>query len=364
VRSIKSNTRKTSLDTVPEYEMTSIIEKLVEIYSGSITVKNIENPLRKSTINFPVNKMLDISDEATIKRLTLENKNIVCEFAKAINADAQINTKFDERMVSDLEKYLMDMNVLSVTPVTTFRYSDEFGWRENETEHEYYIVQPAIKFFHLEEGKRFIETQEFYRNLSREEKDFMQQKLEEKIFGDMTEQIILFDTRDVLSKTDYEVTKPVFYKEHRRYGEYDMLIHDKNEGGYYGFEIKHTSEPGTYQEKHLTDSFIKEIVDSNFGERKNVSVLYRGSPFKSESGTLFLNITDFSLSVDKHKNIQLAINELSLNLPVVDLAKYEEAKEKAASDLPLEEKLKYYTVISQTENILKPSESKNTELIR
>ena len=139
--------------------------------------------------------------------------------------------------------------------------------------------------------------------------------------GPMTEQIIVFDTAKILSKDDYMVLKPSFEVNGVSKGEYDMLIYDKKQYKYWGFEIKHTSNPFYKQEQHLHNTVLREIIDRQYGNRENVCVLYRGNPFIATSGTIYLNITDFSLAVGKYKNIDKVFEKLTKNLPTFDIPK-------------------------------------------
>ena len=357
--SIKMNSDTTPLEKLSKNEISTIIEKMVEKYSGKINIKIVQDELNKVSINEPINKLIGRVEKEIINRIVYEERTIVKEFLKEIGANTKITTPITEEMIQSLENYLRDMDVLSVTPITSFRYTELEGWKEEPTTHEYYIVQPAIKYYHLEQGMKFIDTQRFYSELSTDDKNFLKQKLREKIMGDMTEQIVLFDVKkdlmpkesSTLSFQKYFVTKPVFYNDKKNIGEYDMLIRDNEQKKYWGFEIKHTTNPYYEQEEHLINNKLQTIIDKQYGNRENVAVLYRGNPFLSDTGTYYLNLTDFMLAVNKYKDMEKVFAEITRNLSVINLKKLSELEEKFSDkNIPLEKQLRIGKEITEIKN--------------
>jgi len=346
--SIKNDTNKGKRDTVlkgmPEKELQCIIEKMVELYSGKFNEELAKEELSTVTLHY-ANKELKnkhYEPDDIIEYLTINRREILSDIAQQINADTEITTPIDENVVAELEEYLMDMQVLSAVKTVQFiqpRFADEKAecqWERYVSQYEYHIIQPAIKYYHLEKQKDFIDESPIYRKVSEQGIQFMKDFLDNKIKGDMTEQIVLFDTANALSKDDYEVCKPVFLNPDKsKKGEYDMLIRDKHKERYWGFEIKHTSSPywglgynektGKYdgQVKNFINPEITDCVNKNYGHRENVCVLYNGSPFVADGGEekpkiLYLNIADFMLAVDKYKDMdkvmEVLVNEKDLPL--------------------------------------------------
>jgi predicted AAA+ superfamily ATPase len=326
-RSIKKSDEGSELEQFTIAELRAVIEKMVELYSGKFNEKIIQSRLKNVSVNFPVNKLGGIADEDIIRRLFQEDKNITRDFAEIINAETPITHTVTENTVRELEGYLLDMNVLSAIPHTQYRYTEETGWRGGSTTHEVYLIQPAIKYYHLQKGKQFIREKPYYTELSREVKTFMERKLEEKIKGDMTEQIIAFDVSKALPHDRYEVTKPSFIINGMLGGEYDMLVYDKKDDLHWGFEIKHTTNAFYKQEQHLQNDKITTLMGQEYGKREHVCVLYRGNPFISSTGTIYLNITDFCMAVDKYRDMGKVFENLTKDLETRDLTvEYEKSK--------------------------------------
>lgn len=317
-RSVKRNPEDNCLEDLSKKELKAIIEKLVEAYSGKIDRKLLQNKLKSASISYVEKKYTDILEEDIIDRLVMEKSNIVRDFLERVNADESIKTPITKEMIDTLERYLINMNVLSTTPQTDY-HQDDAVWTEGKTAHEYYLIQPAIKYYHLQEAKKFIESEKYYKELSTNEKQYLESKLDEKIKGDMTEQIILYDVFKSLDKKQYLVTKPVFFVDGQRKGEYDMLIYDKQKNVHWGFEIKHTNSLFFKQEQHLQNNDFAEIMNKKYGHRENVCVLYRGTPFCATSGTCYLNISDFLQKIYKTPDVEKVMLNLTKNLPVKEL---------------------------------------------
>lgn len=255
------------------------------------------------------------------QKLRANKPDIVKEFAKAINADTKIVHKFDDDMIARLENELIRLGFVSATNNQEFFYDENLGWRSSPVSKEYYLIQPAIKYYHLKKALEFVETNEYYNSLSEAGKQFVMDKLDSKIKGDMTEQIVVYETSKALPSDKFFVCKVSFADSDpsKSKGEYDMLIYDKVANSYFAFEIKHTSQAYSGQRNHLLNKKFREIIDYKYGDKENVSVLYNGNPFADTSGVIYLNISDFVKEIARCKDARTAIQNLCSDLPLRNL---------------------------------------------
>jgi hypothetical protein len=323
---MKNTYRGNCLDDLSVKELHCIIEKMIEMYSGYFNRESILRTIKNVSANFPIDKLSEIeTDEDIIEKTTFESSNVTSDFLKTINADEEISHTITPKMVKEIRHCLSDMHVLSSIKKIPYSYR-KTGWTEEDKEYEDYIVQPAIRYAHLQESKKFIEDERYYTQLSPDEKNFIQKRLDEKIKEDMAEQIIVFDVNAALPKERYLVLKTCFTIDNKPSGKYGMLVYDKEENGYWGFEIKHTANAFCKQERHLQNDFITSFMNRKYGKREHVCVLYRGNPFISSTGTIYFNITDFCLAVDKYRDMEKVFEELTKGLEVKNLIEEYEAE--------------------------------------
>lgn len=339
--SIKKDPHDNQLKQLSFNEIRTIIEKLVELYSGTFNQEVMQKELEKVSINEPVKGLYESEDfRNALKPILLNSKDITKDFTSIINADSLIRTELTEDMVKYFEQYLAEMDLLSSINNKEFRYTDAFGWTESPNQRELYIIQPAIKYFHLQKGKEFIEDEPYYNNLSGKQKEIFKDKLDEYIKGLMVEQIVLFDTSKDLSTSRYYVCKPKFYVNGKTAGEYDMLVYDKQDNKHWIFEIKHTMNPYIDQEKHLSNEFFRNITEQKFGNCVGKAVLYRGKNFVSDTNTQYLNISDFLISVNSNRNMDFvykelnAISEPQINKPLVERIETTKTSENISKSSP------------------------------
>ena len=323
---------ESNLDKLTKNEMRSVVEKLVELYNGQFDKKVVREELTKASVTYPISKLDGLVDKALIRRMDSQRDELVREFLSEIHADETVKTEVSEAMVIWLGQYLREIGVLSTIEKRRYVKNEDSSWASMPKEHEYYIAQPAIRYYHIKEAQKMIETSDFYSMLPNDAKEFVAATLEEQILGLMTEQIVLFDTKKYLPHVNYEVCKPSF--EINRHGqakpktyEYDMLVYNRQVKEYYAFEIKHSREAIPEQCESLAHPELREIMDKNFHKRACACVLYLGNSFVTTDGVAYLNIADFLAALDLCKNLESAVELLTRNLEVKDLAA-EETHEK------------------------------------
>ena len=300
------------------------IEKIVELYSGKFEFPLLNKELKKTSITAPIRDMIRSlkkkqDEEELIRYKAIDQSMLNSEYRDILNLSCPAKLPATEELVKELKDVLIDLNLLSVTG--TYHFRKENGiWLNPESGYEYHIVQPAIKYYHLKEAVKILKNSPVLQDFTIMEREMLSEQLENDILGRMTESIVLFDVGKLLDKDRYLVCKPYFEGEQK--GEYDLLIYDRKNQNYYGFEVKHTSEPylgyndEVYngQDKHLINPDFTQIIDKNFGKREHVCVLYNGNPFEAPTGTAYLNVTDFLLSINETRDIIKTMTDLTEHL--------------------------------------------------
>ena len=316
--SIKNDPHDNMLKSLSNKDIRTIIEKMVELYSGIFDKVQIQNELSNVSVNYILHKIAGLENVDVIRGLKYDRNNIAKDFARIINAEHIISTEITDEMIKDIERYLIDMDLLSVINKNVYSFALNFDEWDERKDKEYYIIQPAIKYYHLQKAKDFISEEHYYKALSQSTKEYLQQKLDEQIKGLMTEQIIAFDVNKMLGNDKYYVFKPEFYIDGQKRGEFDIVIYDKISNKHWLFEIKHTDNRCEEQEKYLKNETFCNVMAEYYGELDKKLVLYRGENTVAESGVLYMNITYFLKRMDESKNVSLLLEDFIKEIHTIE----------------------------------------------
>lgn len=304
-------------------DIEQIVNKFVEDYSGRFELGKINTDKIYHIIDLPLKRYRRSFSNSIKDQITSNREAISAEYAAKVNTACHLKKPATAELISELRELLYSLSVVSSNQVIVYSRLDN-EWQKQGTYKDNHIIQPAIKYYQLEEAKKMYMNTPALDRLSEKDRVFLSSKLEEKIMGDMTENIVLFDTSRSLDPERYLVCKPEFKADGKDAGEYDMLVYEKETRHYYAFEVKHTKEAyigfdgDRYngQDKHLIDNELKKVIDSDFGDRKHIAVLYNGDPFEAPTGTTFLNIADFLLSIAQTHDIEKTCADLMRGLPI------------------------------------------------
>lgn len=298
VTSLKNAGEWKPFSKIGEEQLCKIINKIVEFYSGSLNLSKLKQSQKSSVITFPLKAkaIQDSLDSLQLKAILKNRSEIIKDFSKIISTDFDDHTKeaLDDEILYSLIVNLFKMNVVSEVEVNAYELGDDIlGKVLRKVYEETYIIQPAIKYHQLVEAQSFYLNSEEFEELSSEEADLLANKLQEKIFGDMLEQIILYEVKHDLN-SDWKVCKPCFKTPNK--GEYDMLMWNRGTHEYLSFEIKHSSKEDAGQRKHLLNERFESICNRNYGKCKGKYVLYYGKSGLVKDGVIYLNASDFLIA--------------------------------------------------------------------
>lgn len=313
--SITHSNEDNCLEGLTEREIRTIIEKIVSKYSGAFDKKISNNPVDASVMKQLITDIEngDISNKL-VDEIDARKQNILTEFAKEINADEEIVHKVNDKMLKELQNYLLEMQLLSVVDETEYKILTTSDWIDVDSTSRFYIIQPAIKYNQLNKSLEMLSDSDFFKNIPLENKEFVKDGLKNYIFGLMAEEIIFFDTKMRLDSDKYDVLKPKFSIDGNTKGEYDLLVHDKTQNNYWVFEVKHSDKAVEQQAEHLKNTKFTEIMNRQFGERKGACVLYNGESF-FDGEIYHVNMVNFLQEMDKQGDVNKAMEILIDKMP-------------------------------------------------
>ena len=146
--SLSRGRHETGIGVLSKEELSVMVNRLVQDYSGEFNKRVLEDELDSSMMNQTIRVAQTPENRFIISRLISETDRITEEYLKEINASGSLQHEITRPMVEELRNTLFDMEVLSATTIANFVH-DETGWHERAEDHEYYMVQPAIRYYHL-----------------------------------------------------------------------------------------------------------------------------------------------------------------------------------------------------------------------
>jgi len=329
------NDSSANIKKIPVRELSAVIERMVEDYSGKFDLDLFTKELFAVVLTSIPKEMTKESRGTAIftpfqrNQLQKQRQEIIKEFTPLINATGTVSVEITTRDVNIIQEYLEEMDVLSITHTKYFRSKStepfkNIAYGNND---EIYLIQPSIKYYHLIQSTNYIKESERYDALSEAQRTATIGFVETYILGLMTEQVVLFDVKHSLPLDKYSVYKTVFTSDkkddYRR--EIDLMICDKEANAHWSFEIKHSSELvqiinehgfSTGQDKNLVAPEVVEVLNRQYGKSQGTYVLYNGKSSYSATETVWLNISDFLIAVDKYKDMDLAIKALLQDIPI------------------------------------------------
>lgn len=149
------------------------------------------------------------------------------------------------------------------------------------------FTQPGMRYCQVQALVYSLMQDETFSQLSGEEISYITDRILGEVRGRMLEDIILLEALKALPKK-YEVFKLMFES-----GEYDMVIHDKEDNTCAAYEIKHSSQYVRQQARHLLDERKLDLTSKRYGKIAGRYVLYLGEDLDTEDGIAYRNAEQF-----------------------------------------------------------------------
>lgn len=148
------------------------------------------------------------------------------------------------------------------------------------------FTQPGMRYSIAKALVYALMQDAYFLSLSKEDRDFISEKILEDVKGRMLEDIITLE----FNKTQRKAFKVCFVDG----GEFDMVV--TYEDGVEIYEIKHSDKAIPEQAHHLFDETKCAFVEHTFGKIKGKYVLYRGKSMELQ-GIQYRNIEEVLCSL-------------------------------------------------------------------
>jgi hypothetical protein len=266
-------------------ELTSAINRVVEDMNHRFTIEVLErdfvsNDLRLSARNLrkdrqnPSTVLDDIDVEVFTKRLK--------ELLDIKNKEEQ-TVPLDNVCIKEIKEYLTALDLIKEIDVDDI---DDLNLSTNRI----VFTQPGLRF---SQAKHFIMTlskDKMFNDLSKDEKEYINDRVISEIQGRMMEDIVLLETK--MANPEKEVFKLQFAS-----GEFDMVVADNENLTVQVYEIKHSDKIVKEQYRHLIDTEKLNKTEFRYGKITKRAVIYRGKNTTIDDSIDYLNVEDYLKSL-------------------------------------------------------------------
>ncbi len=272
------------IDLYRNNELTGAINRIVEDINHNFTVEVLTKDFSSNDFAISRNNLEKDRNNPSLILYNVDLPSItekLMELLKIKNKDKQ-KTEITEGMVKEIEDYLKMTDLIYYIPVVSSR-------NINNVSQRIVFTQPGIRYAQAEALIIALLSDNYMRDISLEEREYVKGRILSEINGRMLEDIVLLETSLSLTK------KKVFVLKFTA-GEFDMVIHDPEKLECEIYEIKHSRERIKEQARHLMDEEKLGITEKLYGRITKRCVLYKGSTVK-EGDIDYINVEEYLKSL-------------------------------------------------------------------
>ena len=271
-------------DLYEKKELTNVINRVVEDITHRFTIDVLtktfkSNDLSLSRKNLRNDKLnpTNILDDIDYDKF-IENYKILLDILDKNEQKIEIN----EWHAIEIKEYLSALDLLLEVDVRSLP-------NVHKIEKKVIISQSGLRYSQALFLIQALLIDEKFSSLEIKEAERIVVRILSEIKGRMLEEIVLLESK--LSLKNKEVFKLQF-----NFGEYYMVIYDKELASVNLYEIKYNDEVFEEQYKHLLDEEKNNLVESYFGKINKRCVIYRGKT-KKVNDIQYINVEDYLLKL-------------------------------------------------------------------
>ena len=267
-------------------ELTSVINRVVEDVNHRFVLDVLSRDFVSSDLQISAKNLRSDREHASDALDRVNIHDVTSRLKKLLDirdADERALT-LTQAHVCEIREYL---ELLDLTQEISVRF---MGCAQ-ETTFCTAIAQPGLRFSQAEALIGALLEDEYFSELSFDERRMLKKRIISEISGRMLEDIILLETQ--LAASDAAGAVDVF-KLQFAVGEFDMVIAEPDTGRCRIYEIKHSNKRAKEQYRHLVSKKLCEQFEHRYGEIVERVVLYRGeSTAVNTDGVRYINVEEY-----------------------------------------------------------------------
>ena len=262
-------------------ELTNAINRVVESINHEFTLDVltkdfISHDLGLSQRNLRKDRLQknDTLDQVDKEEITGKLK----EALKILNKDEQ-RVEIQKVHQDEIKEYLYALDLIENIDKETIPPS-------SEKKSLVVLSQPGLRYSQVKILVEKLLEDPLFATHSIEERNMIIKRILDEVKGRMMEEIILLETK--IAKPQKSVCKLFF-----AFGEFDMVVYDKEQATCEIYEIKHSQEVISNQQRFITNQDLCEKTEFRFGKIISKNVIYRGADQKLDNGVNYLNVENY-----------------------------------------------------------------------
>ena len=261
-------------------ELTNVINRIVEDMNHRFVLNVVVNQFKSHDLGSAKSLLLKNPDSNIKDALyNINTEEVVATLKKLIDIKEkeEQTIPITEAHIAQIKRYLFMLDLIVDYPT----FYDSYAKVERIV-----FTQPGMRYSIAKALVYALMQDAYFLSLSKEDRDFISEKILEDVKGRMLEDIITLE----FNKTQRKAFKVCFVDG----GEFDMVV--TYEDGVEIYEIKHSDKAIPEQAHHLFDETKCAFVEHTFGKIKGKYVLYRGKSMELQ-GIQYRNIEEVLCSL-------------------------------------------------------------------
>lgn len=260
-------------------ELTTCIEKLVELDNRTFLAKNINRTFKSHDMGRLSSNLQHDKNFEDIDVTPLKNPDLIREIRDALLIKDPLLHAVSPEAVREIKRYLKRLDVIYVVPGTK--------------EEEVIFMQPGLRYSQVRKQMDILEQSPLLKDFSPSLRKEFSKRLDEQVKGSMMEDILFVQlAKDKTLQERYRITK---YRDSAGTHEFDLVIVDEEQDKAVLIEVKHSKEYlPSHQALHLIDEAACQELEKDLHVHvSGKAVIYRGENMSCTKGISYWNVNTF-----------------------------------------------------------------------
>lgn len=265
-------------------ELTNAINRVVEHNNHEFTANVITKIFKSADLGSASQLAMNSPDSnrRTDILSKVDKDKVTSNLMRILDIRNKFSVEVEDHQLVAIKEYLKALDLFAEVNVSYL--GDAPATKRN------IITLPGLRFCQAQALIAMLDNDEAFGKADKRTKALVKEIIEEDVSGKILEEIVLLETqqRILQNNLNFEVGKISFVD-----GEIDMYVFDSDKCVCDLFEIKHSKEINSKQQRHLLNEEKLAKVKSYFGEVGSLNVIFRGPSTILDNGIRYINAEEF-----------------------------------------------------------------------